>query len=338
MSDTSSLPDAASDYGSLFDYSSSDDDNLSESEETPTPPESRAPSPTNDPTAYDPRPTQANSPTSALAALLLNPEYADFTIKVEDKVFPAHKNVVCSQSEFFKLALRGGFREAEEATVTITDESAKTIHRLLTYLYTGNYREYPTSAYTSGKAATYTPHHYTDVPSPHIHYATRVNLRLHLLADKYGIPALSTLGCEKQHTLMRAANLVLEDAWICRQVYSATTKRDDPMRVVCRDHLISLRGPLMDARWDVETVRVEGELRRLVREQGDFAWEWVLQLIRQVDGKEEEISKIWDEKREVLERERKLKERVDVLKKMVAARDREIKRLKRVRGDEGGST
>ncbi|EAW14902.1 BTB/POZ domain-containing protein [Aspergillus clavatus NRRL 1] len=38
---------------------------------------------------------------ASYAFLVGNPKYSDFEILAGDKVFPAHKAIVCSQSEFF---------------------------------------------------------------------------------------------------------------------------------------------------------------------------------------------------------------------------------------------
>ncbi|RPA75665.1 hypothetical protein BJ508DRAFT_311756 [Ascobolus immersus RN42] len=53
------------------------------------------------------------------ASLFLNPTYSDFTIACGYYTWPAHRAFFCSQSDFFKAALSGGFKEAQESKITI---------------------------------------------------------------------------------------------------------------------------------------------------------------------------------------------------------------------------
>lgn len=41
--------------------------------------------------------------------MLLNGRYSDMEIECENFTFKVHRNIVCSQSDFFKAAMKGGF-------------------------------------------------------------------------------------------------------------------------------------------------------------------------------------------------------------------------------------
>jgi len=77
-----------------------------------TPPDSRAPSPTsiNFGAYAKSNAAQTDDIGDVVAGLFLSEEYSDMRITCGDRVFSAHKNIVCRQSEFFAAALRGGFR------------------------------------------------------------------------------------------------------------------------------------------------------------------------------------------------------------------------------------
>ena len=51
--------------------------------------------------------------------------------------FGVHKGLICSKSAYFKSRLEGGFKEASEAKVTLTDEDPDTFKRFNWWLYTG---------------------------------------------------------------------------------------------------------------------------------------------------------------------------------------------------------
>ncbi|OJZ79482.1 hypothetical protein ASPFODRAFT_201375 [Aspergillus luchuensis CBS 106.47] len=76
---------------------------------------------------------------NALANMRLNPKYSDFTILCGDESFPAHKCIVCPQSEFFSGAMDGDFIEATTNTVEI-QEDPTLMKQAIEYLYTLDYQ------------------------------------------------------------------------------------------------------------------------------------------------------------------------------------------------------
>ncbi|KAG2420519.1 hypothetical protein HFD88_000131 [Aspergillus terreus] len=68
----------------------------------------------------------------------LNNRFSDLTIVCRDKVFPAHRVVVCPQSDYFARACEGEFKESS-GRIEISDTDPILIEKTLQYLYTGDY-------------------------------------------------------------------------------------------------------------------------------------------------------------------------------------------------------
>ena len=51
--------------------------------------------------------------------------------------FTVHKGLLCSESDFFKAALTGGFSEAREGVVKLADEREDVFEIFITWLYSG---------------------------------------------------------------------------------------------------------------------------------------------------------------------------------------------------------
>jgi speckle-type POZ protein len=57
----------------------------------------------------------------------------------DEQDVPVHKVIVCSQSKAFDAACNGSFKKASEKFV-ISDYSLEVVHRMVDYLYTGDYK------------------------------------------------------------------------------------------------------------------------------------------------------------------------------------------------------
>ncbi|KAK4118054.1 POZ domain-containing protein [Parathielavia appendiculata] len=76
---------------------------------------------------------------SALSSLLGSDKFSDMTIHCGDRVFKAHRAIVCSQSAFFDKALTGGFSEAATSIINLPEDDPDVMERFLEFLYTGTY-------------------------------------------------------------------------------------------------------------------------------------------------------------------------------------------------------
>ncbi|KAK4692430.1 hypothetical protein P7C71_g4777, partial [Lecanoromycetidae sp. Uapishka_2] len=52
-------------------------------------------------------------------------DIVDIVVGPAKKVFKIHKEILCSASTYFRAALNGGFKEAEEQTVELPDDKVK---------------------------------------------------------------------------------------------------------------------------------------------------------------------------------------------------------------------
>ncbi|GIJ91266.1 hypothetical protein Asppvi_010231 [Aspergillus pseudoviridinutans] len=68
----------------------------------------------------------------------LNPKYSDLAIFCDDEIFPAHRNIICSQSKYFEVACDGRFREGD-GQIRLEGQDPILVKKTLEFLYTGNY-------------------------------------------------------------------------------------------------------------------------------------------------------------------------------------------------------
>lgn len=73
----------------------------------------------------------------------------EVTAQSGEKRFSVHKDVLISQSEPFRNAITGGWKETSERKINLDDWDAETVGRMVEFLYTGNY-QYPDPV-SSGK-------------------------------------------------------------------------------------------------------------------------------------------------------------------------------------------
>ncbi|KAI2994449.1 hypothetical protein CBS147346_10487 [Aspergillus niger] len=73
-----------------------------------------------------------------MSNLHLSSEYSDLKIICKDKIFPAHKLLVCPRSKYFHRACFAGFKETK-GSICLDDKSPVLIEKVLEFLYTGNY-------------------------------------------------------------------------------------------------------------------------------------------------------------------------------------------------------
>ena len=72
-------------------------------------------------------------------------ELADVTISIGSITIPAHRLVLCLQSRVFFKALEGSFEEGVTKKLQCEPGKEHAYIRVLSYLYTGNYEEEPSS-------------------------------------------------------------------------------------------------------------------------------------------------------------------------------------------------
>ncbi|KAL8960478.1 MAG: hypothetical protein Q9183_005458 [Haloplaca sp. 2 TL-2023] len=78
---------------------------------------------------------------SRLTQGLESGKYSDLTILCRGHEFPVHRVVLCTASKFFAAACDGPYKEAQNATIDLSEDDPQALKRMLRFLYTANYRE-----------------------------------------------------------------------------------------------------------------------------------------------------------------------------------------------------
>ncbi|EFR02111.1 hypothetical protein MGYG_05113 [Nannizzia gypsea CBS 118893] len=134
-----------------------------------------------------------------MKALLRDGSYSDMTITCNGFIFKTHRAIVCTQSQFFKAALDGDFKEATLRTVDLPDDDHQTIQRVISFLYLQEYPESNNSVFWNLR--TIVPSSTTgstndDEKKTKTANEGSNNVRVYVAADKFGIPLLKTLAAK----------------------------------------------------------------------------------------------------------------------------------------------
>ncbi|KAI4111027.1 MAG: hypothetical protein LQ345_006887 [Seirophora villosa] len=234
---------------------------------------------------------------SQMASLLDSGKYSDLTITCLGHAFHVHRVFLCSASKFFAAACDGGFKEAEDSQIDLSDDDPKALGRLLRYVYTTDYNDsddydidvHDTAEETDNKgfAANASPTPLRTVAftedatssvmsnasekknedEPALPNATSIinNAAVYALAEKYGISTLKDSAKEKFET--RCKGFLWGDASLAtalEMVYGSTPATDrglrDIMARVCLQHIDELSGKVLDAPQLQELMIEEGAI------------------------------------------------------------------------------
>ncbi|KAL2150556.1 hypothetical protein VTH82DRAFT_7119 [Thermothelomyces myriococcoides] len=84
----------------------------------------------------------------ALSGLLTSGKFSDMTVLCGGRTFKVHRAIVCTQSPFFDKAITGGFAESTTNVVELPDDDPYIFERFLQFLYTGNYNDESSTAWS----------------------------------------------------------------------------------------------------------------------------------------------------------------------------------------------
>lgn len=73
--------------------------------------------------------------------ILRSGAYADLELRCGSRHWMVHKNVLCPQSDWFKAAGDGRFRETEERVIILHDDNPDAVEAMLSHLYTKDYSD-----------------------------------------------------------------------------------------------------------------------------------------------------------------------------------------------------
>jgi BTB/POZ domain len=63
----------------------------------------------------------------------------DLQLKSRSETFNVHKKVLCSRSEFFGKACKGGFKEASSGVIDLSEDDPEAVKAMLQFCYTTDY-------------------------------------------------------------------------------------------------------------------------------------------------------------------------------------------------------
>lgn len=115
-------------------------------------------------------------------------------------VISIHKDLLCQYSEFFRGALEGKFKEAEERKVNVPDVTPRTFAVFMSWLYTQTIKTPDDDEWDLKLDEEYKAIRADDANKPHSDQVLRdfvkrneqaaLFLRLYCFADEYGVPSL----------------------------------------------------------------------------------------------------------------------------------------------------
>ncbi|GAQ08816.1 hypothetical protein ALT_6137 [Aspergillus lentulus] len=174
-----------------------------------------------------------NEMSSSIATLRANPKYSDFLILCGGHIFPAHKAIICSQSDFFAKVFDSHFSEACTGRIRLPDHPLIVL-LLLDYLYSSDYTfyldyDFPTSFLAEGQSP---PGDLVD----RLHCCElSVHIHVFLLADRLLIRGLKYLAKEKFAEILRKASFPTVYPRAVREVYTTTSIHHRLLRDVVVD-------------------------------------------------------------------------------------------------------
>ncbi|CAK1364433.1 unnamed protein product [Cercospora beticola] len=121
----------------------------------------------------------------SITGLFCDSTYSDATIQCGERKWRIHKAVVCSQCDFFKVAFDGRFKEGSNNTITLKEDHPNAVAAMLRFLYSTDYDD---TAHNDNAESDW--------------HALAMNVHVHAIGDKYGLPALSKLALFKFDVLL----------------------------------------------------------------------------------------------------------------------------------------
>ena len=119
-------------------------------------------------------------------------QHSDFVIKCGDRSWKVHQLVICSKSDYFKKACESSFKEGAERKITLLEDNASLVDRMLSWFYGQGY--YTPSDGNAAQLAVF-------------------DASMHALADKYLAAGLKT-ECRRrlEYNVVKALRLIARDA------------------------------------------------------------------------------------------------------------------------------
>ncbi|MCJ1435433.1 hypothetical protein MMC27_004806 [Xylographa pallens] len=82
----------------------------------------------------------------SLASVKKTSKYHDLVIRCQDREWKVHRVVICLRSKFFEKACDGNFQEGRTGEITLAEDDAEVVDRVIDYLYRLDYDDKPKTA------------------------------------------------------------------------------------------------------------------------------------------------------------------------------------------------
>ncbi|RLL94481.1 hypothetical protein CFD26_103110 [Aspergillus turcosus] len=177
----------------------------------------------------------------------LNPAYSDLSIICGDKVFPAHRIIICPQSKYFEDACKAKF-EGEKGEIKINDRDETLVEKMLQFVYTGDYTRDITPE-TQESVTLMHLFHIVDAKekktAPVIARASHFHAQMYAQGDYFQIEGLKAKAKERFEKTFLNSSTKDSFAATVTEVYTSTAEDDRGLRDIVvqltRNNLPQLR-------------------------------------------------------------------------------------------------
>ncbi|RPA72964.1 hypothetical protein BJ508DRAFT_314231 [Ascobolus immersus RN42] len=285
-------------------------------------------------------PKQTHTTADVCKELLNNSKFSDCKIIVQGCTFYGHWFLLISRCPYFALMHRSQMREFQDSTINISDESPMDIYRVLSFIYTLEYRQFGGDFYKSNRLKAYETRGVLQTDD--ILHATSVNIRMCIIADKYDMPDLEVIACKKQtdlFSLVKIANSKSEfecRACMCRQIYRSTQDYEGSnIRQLAMAQMMSLNSQMLASGYELANLSEKKHYVKLLSEQPSAAQSLLVQMWDILHLKDQRINQLVLRTKQMTEdnerlraKERQATRRSETLKEMLKERERYIDKLK----------
>ncbi|MCJ1381875.1 hypothetical protein MMC17_004987 [Xylographa soralifera] len=179
----------------------------------------------------------------SLTSVKKTSKYHDLVIRCQDREWKAHRIVICLRSKFFEKACDGSFKEGRSGEITLAEDDAEVVDRMIDYLYRLDYDDKPNTANANS----------SDGPLV-------MNANIYAIADKYEIWSLKEVAQRKTaEALMTDSN---HESFLSAVdiVWNTTPLFDRGLRNLFLPVIAENKKTLLKKEAFMESVRTNGDL------------------------------------------------------------------------------
>ncbi|CAK1364372.1 unnamed protein product [Cercospora beticola] len=199
--------------------------------------------------------------------LFASSEYSDLKIVCEGKIWNVHRNIVCTACPFFKLRCQN-FQDVRTAVIDLSHDRKSAVQALLSYIYTADYK---TDDSMGSDAMVF-------------------QVRVHTIANKYGLSKLSALAESKFLSIAKGSWASSGFATAIEEMYTVTPGTKKELQYIAIKIAVEYADILLGDEWS--------SFARLSRRLPAFAFDLSRELMARKAKKTESAEKKTTEKHE----------------------------------------